>query len=243
MASILITRPQASSETLAAELKRHGYECVIEPLLTIIPDIALRPAGNHQAVLVTSGNALDALGKSNIDISALLDLPCFCVGPRTAVKAAALGFRTTYAASGDGAVLAQLVAQKLPHKNRPLLHIAGNDVDSKAYDQLRIMAFTVVAWPVYAAIAAAKLTPQAIARLEEGKLDAVLVFSARTAVTLKSLLRQHGLEACCERLIAIGLSEAVTDVLKSLPWRKLIAAPVPTEDAAISCLKEALPVS
>ena len=118
-----------------------------------------------------------------------------------------------------------------------MLHIAAQDVDSRAQAELERLGYKVVVWRVYAARPVSDLTVQASRLLEQGKFDAVVVFSARTAEALKALLEQRGLQACCESLSAIGLSWAVADVLRPLPWRELVIASSPTEDAVIECLK------
>lgn len=240
MVSVLITRPQAAAETLAGALQSRGYASVIEPLLTITPLIAPRPAMQAQAVMITSAQALQALESG--DHSDLLTLPCFCVGPRSAEKAHGLGFRKVEYSTGDGAELAQLIAGKLP-KSSSVLHICGRDIASAARADLEQTGYRITAWPVYRADPVAAFTPKTRIGLEQNKFDAVLVYSPRTAAVLASLLAKDTLEACCRSLIAIGLSVAVTDVLRSLPWRFLIAAPEPSESALIGCLQDRCPVT
>lgn len=244
MPSVLITRPQTAAEFLAQQLQDRGYEGVIEPMLHIQstdmpqPDIA-----DIQALMITSANALTALDIGSYEVEGLLNIPCFCVGPRTAEKANLFGFRKTYNSSSDGEALAQLISQSLPNKKKAILHVAGRDTDSKAHDALQSLGFTVARWPIYQAVVATELNPYTIKRLREQRLDAVTVFSVRTAETLKALLLKHGLEACCQRLIAIGLSNAVRDVLAPLTWRDLVAAPQPTEESVLDCLTEILPTT
>ena len=241
--TVLITRPRAASEKLAGELKRHGFASAIEPLLAIEPLAAALPEmADVHAVMITSANAPKALEAGDYEIDNLLGLPCFCVGPRTGEGALAFGFRNVHSASGDGTELARKISAALP-KGQSVLHIAAQDIDAKARDEMERMGYKVIIWPVYAAVPVSGLTERTIRQLEQQKLDAIVVFSTRTAQVLKGLLSQHALEACCESLSAIGLSAAVTGVLRPLPWRELIAAPAPTEDAVIACLKRLHPVS
>src|SRR5258708_2527580 len=97
MPHILITRPLGAANDLAQRLVPLGYTPVIEPLLTIIPTKTTLPnIEGIRAVMITSANALNALTEAGQDIDqlqALSGLPCFCVGPRTAERAAAFGFR------------------------------------------------------------------------------------------------------------------------------------------------------
>jgi uroporphyrinogen-III synthase len=241
MVSVLITRPQAASERMAQALRHEGYNCVIEPLLTIIPIAAPKPDSIPQAIMITSANAVDALEAEAANLDDLIKLPCFCVGPRTAERAQAFGFKKTFYSNSDGAELATLITGNLKDKKLPVLHIAGHDIDSKAHDALMQNDFNVITWAIYRSKPVQQLSPELLNKFQKQQLDAAVFFSPRTAETMKTLLRQHGIEACCQSLIAIGLSEAVTEALRPLPWRKSLAAPDPTQDAVIKCLKDSLP--
>jgi uroporphyrinogen-III synthase len=241
MATVLLTRPRAASENLADELRRLGYTCVIEPLLAIEPLNTPPPVTPAEicAVMITSANALEA----GHGLAAFFDLPCFCVGARTAARARNVGFSHAQGASGDGVLLASFITATLAgSRDSAILHICGQDIDSGVQEELARRGYRVVPWPVYAARPVARLTDLAARLLREGKIDAVTVFSARTAETLKALLQGAALEACCQSLTAIGLSEAVTQALKPLPWKKLAAASSPTEEAVIECLKQMHPL-
>jgi len=244
MATVLLTRPQAASEPLAHALQECGYEGVIEPLLTIIPAPTPMPEiANIQALMITSANAIESLAQGGFDAAQLFDLPCYCVGERTAAKASQYGFRHVEFSTGDGVDLAQKMERALSDKSRPILHIAGQNVDVRGRNELERLGFTVATWEVYMAMPARELSGHTLRLLQERKIDAVLFFSARTAETFAKLMRHHMLQTCCERLIAIGLSEAVTQPLTQLPWRSLVAAPGPSEEAMIASLKESLPVT
>ncbi|MDP9127408.1 MAG: uroporphyrinogen-III synthase [Pseudomonadota bacterium] len=259
MAAILLTRPRASSLNFAKEIEAHGYEAVLEPLLTIVPHPAVMPdLSPMQAVMITSSNALEVLAARTNTSRELFTLPCFCVGPRTAREAKEAGFSDVRYATGDSADLAAyMLAQgrsaatggvgsgtaKGWGQGGEVLHISGQITDGKAQRILEQASLKVTRWPIYAADPVQRLSATTLVRLAEGTLDAVTVFSVRTGQVLKGLLAQHGLEACCEGLVAIGLSDAVADVLRPLPWRKLKAAAAPTENEVITCLKQTNPVS
>ena len=239
MTTVLLTRPLAASQSLAGELKRQGYDVIVEPLLTIEGIPTPRPdITGFGAVMITSGNALEA-GQG---IKAFIGLPCFCVGARTAERARAGGFQNVRHAEADGNELARLIDDAFPRATR-VLHISGRDIASKARDELTRRGHSVVEWPVYAAEPVAALTAAVTGALRRQEIDVILVFSARTAGVLAVRLEQNALEACCKDLTAIGLSEAVTDALRPLPWKRLAAASAPTEEAVIDCLKQIHPVS
>lgn len=240
MPRILLTRPRDDSETLARRLAELGYETLIEPLLTIqkldAPSPDMRDA---QAVLATSAHAFDFF---HAPYAELLDLPCYCVGTRTATAAHKAGFARVIDADGDGDELAGQVAASLNHSKGDLLYLAARDTDGGMESLLTARGFSLKNWVLYAAEAAVDFSPAAIAALRENKLDAVLVFSARTAETLESLIRKHGLEKACGNVIALGISDAVRQRLHSLPWRRIDTAPHTTEDSVVRQLQEILPV-
>jgi uroporphyrinogen-III synthase len=240
MVSVLITRPLAASEALAAELKREKYEPVIEPLLEIVPLAEPLPDVNVQAVMITSPNSLDALA-GNPHVSRLFHLPCFCVGARTAAKAKEFGFLHVSHSSNDGRELAQLVVSSLTHNCRVILHICGRDVASTAQEELHKSSYQVTRWFVYTARKAVDFTPDTLKRFEKKKLDAVLVFSTRTADALAVLMTKHHLTGACKKMAAIGLSEAATGPLKPFSWQVLAHADMPSEDAMMECLKRICP--
>lgn len=243
MVSVLITRPQTASEALAEILQQHGYEGVIESMLAIkSTDMPPPDLSEIQALMITSANALTALGSGDYETESLLHYPCFCVGPRTEAQARLFGFTKTYSSASDGAALARLIDQTLFNKKKSILHMAARDTDSKAHNELTTLGFAVRSWPIYRAEPAESLSPPLIKLLQQKKIDAALVFSVRTAETLVKLIKQHALETCCNQLVAIGLSQAVIDALLPLNWHKTAAAETPTEDAVIKCLAEIFPI-
>ena len=85
---ILLTRPRKASLLWASRLSARNYDSLIEPLLHIEPTTAPRPAGDYQAVLLTSTNAPENLDTANS--ADLFSLPCFCVGAATGAAAGRL---------------------------------------------------------------------------------------------------------------------------------------------------------
>jgi len=235
--TILLTRPRAASERWAALLTQHGFASALEPLLTIELTRARRPAGSFQAVLITSANAPEALEEVKESLSDLLALPCFCVGTATGLAARALGFSDVRCSATDSAALAHLVTENLSDTSQSLLHIAGDVVDTKLRDILAKKGFTLTPWIVYHARAAQDFTKATREGIIEGKFDAVVLFSPRSARILVTLIEKNGLTSACTKILAVGLSQAVTDVLQTLPWRHLLVAAAPEENAVLACLQ------
>ena len=242
MPAVLVTRPRPASEALAQRLAEAGYVPIVEPLLSIIPTNAPRPVNRGiAAVMITSTNSFAVLQEKKSAVADVLKLPCFCVGPRTAEHARQFGFEQVEYADSDSRALAQLIMQRL-HKPAAILHIAGSDTEGTGHAELAAQGYRVSVWPVYKAIAADDLSASTVVLLKTGKIDAIVVFSPRAAQTLADVLVKSELEACCARLSAICLSEAVLKPLKRFNWLQIAAPVVPTEDGLVACLQKVCPV-
>lgn len=243
MPCVLLTRPQERTEKLADNLRRMGYETLSAPMLALRPTgEPLPPFADCQALVVTSASAIDALDKVACRAAGLMAKPLYAVGTATAEVARAAGFAHVRSADGDGAALAALLRQDGDAARGCLLHMAGRDTDDAMAADLRDAGFSVRPWCLYAAEMATELPEDVAQRLREGRIDAALFFSARSAEAWEAVIRQAGMEACCSALIAIGISEAVAGRLRSLPWRQLRAAAHPSEAAVIEALREMLTV-
>ncbi|MGB9153409.1 MAG: uroporphyrinogen-III synthase [Alphaproteobacteria bacterium] len=241
--TILLTRPRAASERWAKLLARHGFDSLIEPLLTIEPLSTPRPEGLFQATLITSANALDALAAIRPPLDDLLPLPCFCVGAATGEAARLFGFTNICCGTSDSAEIAHMIAATLTDTNRALLHIAGDVTDDKAQNILAKNGLTLTRWAVYHAHSAEDLSSTAREALLSGEITAVPIFSPRSARVLVSLFEKNDLTKACSGIIAVGLSQAVADVLKLLPWRQLRVAASPSEEEVLACLQREQPMT
>ena len=128
--AVLVTRPYPDNEATAHALRARGFEVALAPMLRFEP-MALSDDLNadYGAVIVTSANALRAI-EAKLAQSALLELPLFAVGDRTASVARSLGFAEVISAEGDASALRDcvLAGAKRLKKERPLLHLAGADL-------------------------------------------------------------------------------------------------------------------
>jgi uroporphyrinogen-III synthase len=174
---VLITRPREDGEALAARLAEAGHQAVLAPLLRTrwFDGPALELAG-IAAILVTSANGVRALVRR----TARRDLPLFAVGPQTAEEARAAGFARVENADGDAMALADAVPRWLAPDAGTLLHACGAEGAATLSDALRARGYAIRREILYA-VEALELPPQAAAALAEGTIDAVLLFSPRSA--------------------------------------------------------------
>jgi uroporphyrinogen-III synthase len=205
---------------------------VIEPLL-IIERLAVEPAlDGVQAIALTSANAVPALD------DACMALPLFAVGRASAAAARRAGHPRVEQSDGDGASLARLIAARRAPAHGAILHLSGAEVRPGLAEGLAEGGFAVVRQAVYRARAAERLSGPAEAALRAG-VDAVLLFSPRTAGIFSGLIAVHGLEGCLADTEALCLSAAVATACRDLTWRGVQVAARPDQSALVELLEAA----
>jgi len=229
----LITRPEADAKTLKAELRRKGIAVQHEPLLTIerLEDVSI-DVSDAQGLLFTSSNGVRAFA----GLCDERDLPAFAVGDATARACRAAGFTDVHSASGDVDALANYVIRHCQPREGRLVQVAGTVTAGDLAGALRAAGFTVDRIPLYEARPAAAISPETRTALQNGRLDAALFFSPRTAATFVTLARNAGLENACRNVNAYCLSPAVAKRAGELPWKRITIAAEPTQTALIAAL-------
>ncbi len=235
----LITRPEEDARPLAEALAARGVATVIEPLLAIRPlpeaaaDLAKDLAG-VQAVLFTSANGARAFA----ELSPRRDIGVLAVGDATASAARGLGFTAVESAGGDVQALARLVKQRLKPAGGPLFHAAGSAVAGDLAEILAADGFDLRRRMLYELAAATALSPETIAALKQGRIDLVLLFSPRTAVSFAELARAAAIDA--SPLTALCLSPAVATAVSGLAWKKVAVAEKPDLPSLLALVDQVL---
>jgi uroporphyrinogen-III synthase len=233
---VLITRPEEDAERLAEELRVRGHEPIVSPLMTIHyldgPEVSLQ---GIQAVVATSANGIRALMRR----TANRDVSIFAVGPQTAAAARAAGFAQTRNAGGDAASLSNAIREWADPKAGPLLHVAGQERGGGLAQSLAEAGFSVEVQVLYAAIESEQFSPAALAALSARAVDAVMLFSPRSARLFVERIRRVGLQARCFEMVALCISKAVAGPLHGLPFRTIRVAHRPDQESMLALLDEA----
>lgn len=231
---VLLTRPRADNEALAAELAAMGVQCTSAPLLDIIfedgPEI---DTNGVQALLFTSANGVRAFAKR----SNVRDLKTLAVGDATAREARALGFADVESASGDVLALTLLAADQLETSGGPLLHAAGSRVAGDLKGKLEASGFKYRRDVLYSAQIPQTLPQNAVDAIVAGEVDGVLLYSPRTAATFAKLALDAGLAEMLGGLSAYCLSPAVAGKVEALGWAAVVVAEKPEQAALLDLLK------
>ena len=231
---VLVTRPVEDAKNTAARLVRMGHTPLISPLLEVKfregPEISF---GNVQAIVATSANGVRAI----IRRTAKRDLPVFAVGGQTAATAREGGFTDVKKTNGDSVVLADAIAKWAKPENGILFHAAGNETAGKLSERLHGYGFQFRRDVLYDVESAQDLSSEAIQALRAGELDAVLLYSPRSAENFSRCVQRAGLALACDVLIAICISRAAAEKCESLPLGEIRVASRPTEDAIFEALR------
>ncbi len=211
---VLVTRPRLAAERTAARLSAMGHEAVILPLMQAqhlagSAEAALREP--HQAIAVTSAEAVRVLGALGPALEPHLATPLFAVGEATARAAGDLGFSDIRTGPGTGEGLAETVAAHPP--GGTLVYFAGlprTDGFERALHQRRIEHRTAECYRMAPVHYPAETLP---ALLRAGPFDAVMLYSRESARRLDAALRESGLEPADLASRFLCLSWAIREVL------------------------------
>jgi uroporphyrinogen-III synthase len=226
---ILVTRPLQDGEETSRQLALRGHEALVAPLMTLSfldgPEVVL---ADVQAILATSANGVRALARR----TARRDVALFAVGPQTATEAHKLGFQSVKSADGDAQALALAASRWAQPGEGVLLHVAGEGNDGKLAESLP--GFTVRREILYAVRGVEKMPATAAAALREGKIEAALFYSPRSAAIFRDCVIKQDLPV--ENLIAICISAAAAAALASLPFGDVRVAAKPNQASLLKLL-------
>jgi len=230
---VLVTRPIDDAEETAALLRARGHAAIVAPLLSVLyhDGHALHLDG-VQAILATSANGVRAFARR----TSRRDFPVFAVGSQTAAAARDAGFTEVRDANGTVETLANAVGGWARPKDGALLHAAGAEAEGRLAGLLRQAGYTVHVEVLYDVPAVDAFPPLAHAALAAGTVDAVLIYSARSAQAFAACLVRAGLEPACAALTACCISEAAAAPLAGLRFNSVRIAAHPNQAALLDAL-------
>ncbi len=239
---ILVIRPEREARATAARLAALGHEAIVAPTMRVEFDTTIAlPREGVAALLVTSANAVDALGRRS-DLSSLVDLPVYAVGRRTAEAARAAGFARVVSADGDRHALLDTVAAARSLADGRLLWAAGRDRTGDLPGEFAARGFEVVTVEVYRAEAVDGLPETVIAAFRAREIDAVTIHSPRSAALLVERLVAAGLDPASPGSSFHAISEAAAQPLREAGCADVIVAARPDETALLETFGRSSPV-
>jgi uroporphyrinogen-III synthase len=238
---LVLTRPQDDSERSAAALRARGHDVLVAPLMRVeMIDADIRP--HWGAVIVTSANAAAAIATHKAR-DALIKLPLYAVGQRSADAARAVGFTDVATAGGDLRDLLRTIAAHRPDRQAPLLYLAGEDRAGDLIGDLEVHGIAAELAVVYRAVTA-PFPPALIAALQAGAVDGVLHFSRRSADNYVEGAKKAGIgmQDFLEKALAVRhfcLSAQIAEPLTAAGVANVTVAKRPDEAALLALVDTA----
>lgn len=228
---IAVTRPEEDAGPLTAKLSALGHEVVMAPLLAIEPRTSVSiPQLRWQAVAATSANGIRSLPETH----GLHSFRMLTVGPQSLKAATAAGFAAE-AHGGDVSGLAAFIREDLSPAAGPILYLSGAETAGDLEAQLKASGFDCTRVVLYDAAPAQSLG-DAEQALRAGKLDAVLLYSPRSAKIWRKLVETAGLSDQATGLRHLCLSRNVAAALPE-DWKTSVSA-TPDEAAILALLEQ-----
>jgi uroporphyrinogen-III synthase len=218
---------RAFAEALTARLGPR-VRPVIAPLMAMEPLAHSLPPGPFAGVIFTSVAGVEAA------LPSLPHLPrlAWCVGRKTAERAAAAGF---LARSADGDASALVAAIRADPPGGRLLHLRGEDATGEVAERLISAGIETESLVIYRQ-QALPLTPDAVTLLATAGPVILPLFSPRSAQLVRAAL-PDGAKAT---LWLVTMSTAVAEAARPIPYQALITARHPTAAAMLDACEEAL---
>jgi uroporphyrinogen-III synthase len=240
MASVVVTRPEPGASRTARWLQEKGFQPVLLPLtgtMALPVDAAAvaragAVANDGVAVAVTSANAVRHARKEII--AALAALPCCAVGKRTAEAARAAGFLSVSEGPGDAEGLANALAGGLAGKT--IAYLCGRVRFSVFEERLKAAGVHVRAIETYDTVALEHSDAAIVECLSGQPVDAVLLYSARAATAMQTLVSRPALRGLFESTRFFALSERIAAALDDVARERIRIAPEPSEEALLELL-------
>ncbi|KQM96751.1 uroporphyrinogen-III synthase [Sphingomonas sp. Leaf25] len=206
---LAVLRPEPGNAATVAGIRALGGEAIPLPLFAIVPLAWELPAEAHDALILTSANAVRHAGAG---LAALAYLPVHAVGAATARAARDAGLRVVATGAGDGRAL--LDAARAAGVRRALLLTARD----------RAVAAHGVVATIRAVYAAVPTEPVGMDRLAG---SVALVHSPRAAARLAALVADRGTTSVA------AISPAAAMMLGN-GWRAVAVAAMPSDPAVIA---------
>jgi uroporphyrinogen-III synthase len=233
---VALTRPLEDSERTAAALRARGHEVLVAPLMQVEPvNAGIRPS--WAAVIVTSANAPAAIA-THPARAALIKLPVFAVGQRSADACREAGFSDVIVAGGNVRDLIRLIVDRRADAAGPLLYLAGEDRAADLIGELTMHGIAAEMAVVYRAVTA-PFPAALVAALTAGEVDAVLHFSRRSAENYLAGAGQAGIAKQALAARHFCLSAQIAEPLVAAGAANVAIAARPDEASLITLVESA----
>ncbi len=221
---ILITRPLESAYNTLDKVKAMGLMGKVFPLLKIefnVPALKQIDFKSFDVIVITSQNISNALKKNSLSV----DNPILVVGERNAGLLSESGFNVQ-AYKPTATDLLAYICEKVSLFKK-ILYLSGDHIASQLDTKLTSLGYNVKRRVVYSSIAVDTLPAEVLRDVRQ-----ILFYSSRTAKVFSEVCHND-----LSLVTAICISENTAFMLKSLNFKDILVANLPTEESMLSLLK------
>lgn len=232
---VLVTRPEPDASLTAERLRAAGYEVLVAPMLeTVFSTEPLDDKGMGNFV-VTSRNGVRALAKlvsqETRDATTL-----YTVGDATAALARDVGFKHVRSAAGAVDDLVELIGPANTDDSKQLIYVCGRDRKGRLEDKLQANGWQVDVAVRYYSDSVDHFSPDILDAFKNQTIDAVLLYSNRTAEALEGLIKQHNLSQSANSIKFFCLAKGIESVFDRFREIQLIVVEQPNEQSMFDAL-------
>jgi len=235
---VLVTRPEPGASRTADALQQVGIDTIICPFTETVDlpvsGTSIADAARADAVAVTSAKALTHAPLPLID--ALRAKPVFAVGDATAKAARVLGIDDVRSADGDANALAELMDGAIA-AGAPVLYLCGRVRTGELERLLSETGRNITLIETYDIQKVSQLTDKIMGILQIDDLDGILLHSGMSARLLVDALRTMSERQRVDKKTLFTISERAGEPLAAVAGAKIVAAPVPRDDALIDTVR------
>lgn len=232
-----MTRPEPDGTEFARALSDMGHQPVVEPLMSAVP-VSFDPQriaadlAAADAVIVTSRNAVRALEAASLG-DRFAGAFIVAVGPGTADAASKLGARDVLSIDGRAMDIVAQLPGVLTARGQAdacrVLYLRGADITVDLVGALRSVLpdWSVSEAIVYRTALTAAPSERLRAQLAAGMIDAVALFSTRTAAAYVDALSRERLIDAMRRKAHYCLSDRVAERLSIMKLQNIAVSAKP----------------
>lgn len=235
---VLVTRPQPGADRTAERLRTLGFEPVVMPLTETVALPHVLPEVTPDLVLATSPQAFRHLAPQIA--GSISGIPLRVTGKATAASARQAGFLDVKETGGDvSRLMASLSPMIVPGVR--ILYLAGHVRRPELEQHLAARGASLTVIEVYDTLSVSYSTDKIRTLNTDGELAAVLLTSVNCVTRLRELTGEPEVGQAIGNAVLICLSNRIAEAARTLFSNAVLVASVPTEDALLDCLREALP--
>ena len=187
--------------------------------------------------VVTSRNGVRALAKLT-NQATRETVTLYTVGDATAALARDAGFKHIRSASGTVDDLVELIGVANARDSKQLTYVCGRDRKGRLEDKLQVKGWQVNVAVRYYSDPVDHFSPDILGAFKDQTIDAVLLYSNRTAEAFKAFIEQHDLSQSANLMKFFCLAKSIESVFDRSGKIQLIVVEKPNEQSMFDALAQ-----